>query len=224
MLPSGAAIGFGVGPVLLSAKATLLETLARQSAQSRSPIQIACPGETTTATFLCRTMLPFAVEPVQMCFSEIMPRVRSGEFPLGACIHEGRFTWQDSGLQLVADLGELWETQVKAPLPLGGLVARRNLGRATIGSIADCVRRSIVYAFANRRDTIPTMRRFAQEFSQEVLFQHVDLYVNQWTLDLGDMGNRALAAMHKLAHQRGMINNRGLEIFPDALLPATSSL
>ncbi len=200
VLPAGAALGFGVGPVLLANRPDSLAAIAART-NGEHPIEIACPGERTTAAFLCRALLPFPIAPRHMLFSEIMPAVATGQVPLGVCIHEGRFTWQERGLALVADLGTLWETRTTTPLPLGGIVARRDLGRQTLLSLTEVIRASVEYGLTHRDETLTTMRQFAQEFSDEVLFQHVDLYVNAWTLELGALGRNALRVMQAHAGQ-----------------------
>ncbi len=203
VLPSGSAIGFGVGPLLLSANATPFDDLPKALAGRRAVVL--CPGATTTATFLCRTMLPFEVDLQHVPFSEIIPRLASGAADLGACIHEGRFVWREHSLHLVADLGELWERQTAHPLPLGGLLARSNLSGDILHRVQGVVQDSICYAQRNRGETVETMRRYAQEFDDDVLFAHVDLYVNEWTLDLGSIGRTALATMHQVAVSRGLL-------------------
>lgn len=202
-LPSGSAIGFGVGPLLLSWREISLGELKAESA--RRPIGIACPGATTTATFLCRSMLPFPAEMQQIPFSEIMPRLKSRAADLGACIHEGRFVWQEQGLFVVADLGALWEDATGQPLPLGGLFARADLPIEIARRVQEVIRDSIEYGRRHRGETIETMRRYAQEFDDDVLLAHVDLYVNDWTVDLGSVGRAALASMHDVAISRGLL-------------------
>jgi 1,4-dihydroxy-6-naphthoate synthase len=132
-----------------------------------------------------------------MVFSEIMTAVRDGACPLGVCIHEGRFTWRQQGLHLVADLGSIWERETNSPLPLGGLVARRRLGKKMLRTAAAVIRDSIEYGLSHREETLPTMRAHAREFSDDVLFQHVDLYVNSWTVDMSAIGRAALDAMYR---------------------------
>ncbi len=203
VLPCGAAIGFGVGPVLLSSRATDLASIAVR--QNDSPLEIICPGASTTATFLCQTMLPFAVATRQVTFSEIIPLLAAGQAELGACIHEGRFVWREKGLHLIADLGEIWERQTSKPLPLGGLLAHSDIPESVLRQVSAIVRESIEYARANRSETVETMRRYAQEFDDKVLFAHVDLYVNDWTVDMGLQGREALSAMHEVAVRKGLI-------------------
>lgn len=206
VLPSGAALGFGVGPLLLAAAD---DTHPDRPIQDRRSVTL-CPGELTTATMLFKLFYGLAlssnlIEIDHCVFSEIMPALKSKTADFGVCIHEGRFTWQQEGLFLVEDLGTRWETETKSPLPLGGIVARRDLPASTIETVQSVIQRSIKYGLANRDETLPTMRRYAQEFSDEVLMSHVDLYVNQWTVDLGDVGNKALQMLAKKAKECGLV-------------------
>ena len=140
-------------------------------------------------------------------FSEIMPALQAGTADFGVCIHEGRFTWQQQGLAKVADLGEMWEQKTNCPLPLGGILARRNQPRETVAAVQQLVRQSIEYGLANREETLATMREYAQEIDDAVLFGHVDLYVNQWTVDLGTEGANALAELSRLAKECGLVSS-----------------
>jgi len=176
VLPSGSALGFGVGPLLLASQPGVTpEELAGQGGQ---PV-VLCPGEHTTAAMLYQLFHPGAGEIRHAVFSEIMPALKSGDAAFGVCIHEGRFTWQEEGLALVEDLGQRWETATGCPLPLGGIVARKQLGADTIAKVQAVVRDSLDYGLAHREETLRTMRRYAQEFTSAVLFAHVDLYVNE---------------------------------------------
>lgn len=207
VLPSGSALGFGVGPLLLAAQPSTKPT-------DRSQVTL-CPGADTTATLLMKLFYPDSTRLQQCVFSEIMPALQRGEADFGVCIHEGRFTWQSEGLSLIEDLGTRWERETECPLPLGGLVARRSLGAEKMAAVQACVFDSIRYGMTHRDDTASTMRRYAQEFSDDVLFQHVDLYVNDWTVDLGDVGQQALETMSKRAVDLNMIapNSPGLQVF-----------
>jgi 1,4-dihydroxy-6-naphthoate synthase len=190
VLPSGSALGFGVGPLLLA---------ARPNQQPRDTTQVTlCPGRHTTAMMLFQVFYPHTTRVEQVIFSDIMPRLVDRQADFGVCIHEGRFTWQDQNLSLVEDLGTRWEATTGSPLPLGGIIARRRLGDDVIGRVQAVIRDSIEYAIADRDAALPTMRRHAQEFDDEVLMQHVDLYVNQWTRDLGVAG---IAALKRLAEE-----------------------
>jgi 1,4-dihydroxy-6-naphthoate synthase len=207
VLPSGSALGFGVGPLLLSARAGKIP-------QHHGQVTL-CPGEHTTAALLYRLMYPDSTQIRHVVFSQIMPDLKSAQADFGVCIHEGRFTWQNEGLGLVEDLGTRWEHETGSPLPLGGIVARRSLDRSTIAAIQGVIRDSLEFALANRNDPLPTMRQYAQEFDDRVLMQHVELYVNDWTLDLGTVGEDALSQLSVRARSTGIIpaESRALEIF-----------
>ena len=197
VLPSGSALGFGVGPLLLA---------ARPGETPRSADQITlCPGKHTTATMLQRMFYPDTTTVRQVVFSDIMPALQNGSADFGVCIHEGRFTWQEQNLALVEDLGTRWESETESPLPLGGIVARRSLGDDVIAKVQAVIHDSIRYALAHRAEPLVTMRRYAQEFDDDVLMRHVDLYVNDWTIHLGTVGTAALAKLGQKAQSVGII-------------------
>lgn len=198
VLPSGSALGFGVGPLLLASKEGNKPT-------DLSQISL-CPGEHTTATLLFQLFYPKTASLEQVVFSEIMPRLKSKTADFGVCIHEGRFTWQSEGLFLVEDLGTRWEAETKCPLPLGGIVGKRSLGLDTLRTVQSVIHDSLTYGLAHREETIPTMRYYAQEFNDEVLMQHVDLYVNDWTIQLGAVGQAALKELSERAQKIGLVS------------------
>ncbi len=204
VLPSGSALGFGVGPLLLAARAN-----TKPNDQSQLTL---LPGQHTTAALLFHLFYRDTTRVEQVVFSNIMPRLQAGTADFGVCIHEGRFTWQEEGLSLVEDLGTRWEAATDAPLPLGGLVARRKLPESTIATIQAVIRESLQTAIANPDSAIPQMRKHAQEFDDRVLMQHVELYVNDWTVDLGDQGRQALAALSQQAKASGFIANDAPEL------------
>jgi 1,4-dihydroxy-6-naphthoate synthase len=142
-----------------------------------------------------------------------MPKLEAGAADFGVCIHEGRFTWQKRGLGLVEDLGTRWEEETGCPLPLGGIVASNRLPRETIQAVQQVIQDSLRFALADRPATLPTMRGFAQELDDDVLMQHVDLYVNDWTLDLGIEGARALDELSLRAASIGLGAGSRLRIF-----------
>jgi 1,4-dihydroxy-6-naphthoate synthase len=206
VLRVGSALGFGVGPLLLASNSG---TIPSQQTQLTL-----CPGENTTAALLFELFYPQTTRVEQAVFSEIMPRLVRHQADFGVCIHEGRFTWQDQGLALVEDLGTRWETETQSPLPLGGLVARRSLGTETIRLVESVILESILYGLRNRDAAIPTMRRYAQEFDDDVLMKHVELYVNDWTCDLGSIGRAALDTLSLRSRKLdSMMNLSDLEIF-----------
>ena len=135
-----------------------------------------------------------------------MPRLQESTADFGVCIHEGRFTWEQQGLGLVEDLGTRWEQATDCPLPLGGIVAQRNLSDETIATVQAVIKDSLSLALANPDAALPTMRQYAQEFDDAVLMQHVDLYVNEWTIDLGDVGRTALNKLSEKAIEVGLVS------------------
>ena len=205
VLPSGSALGFGVGPLLLAAEADTRPTSATQLTL--------CPGEHTTATLLFELFHPRTTLIEQTVFSGIMPRLTAGTADFGVCIHEGRFTWEAQGLHLVEDLGSRWEAATGCPLPLGGIVASRRLPAAVTAGVQQVIHDSLALALADPAAPLPTMRAHAQELGDGVLMQHVELYVNQWTVDLGDTGRRALDALSTRAAAVGRGAAGRLEVF-----------
>ena len=182
LVPSGAALGYGVGPLLLARPG---------AAEDISLARVLAPGSMTTAFLLFQRYFPAARDISHTIFSDIMPALESGEADYGVVIHEGRFTYSTRGLSLVADLGALWEREFSLPLPLGCIVADRSLPQAHRDAFAVGVRKSIEFAYAHRDEALVTMRRYAQELSDDVIWQHVELYVNKWSLDLGAEGTAA---------------------------------
>jgi 1,4-dihydroxy-6-naphthoate synthase len=204
VLPSGSALGFGVGPLLLAAEPGTRPTHSGQLTL--------CPGRHTTAALLFDLFYPHSSRVEHVVFSEIMPRLEVRTADFGVCIHEGRFTWESHGLALVEDLGTRWETTTGCPLPLGGIVAARRLPAATIATVQRVIHDSLMLALGDREAALPTMRASAQEFDDRVLMQHVDLYVNDWTLDLGPTGAAALAELSARAASLGLTGSK-LEVF-----------
>ena len=216
VLPAGAALGFGVGPLLLGARPGTRPRDPVVSVRGSRPARVLCPGAHTTASLLYRLFHAGEGAVEQVVFSEIMPALEARDADFGVCIHEGRFTWRAHRLALVEDLGEVWERATGAPLPLGGILARRRLGAETIGTVVAVLRDSLSYALAHRDDAVPTMRRYAQELSDQALFQHVDLYVNEWTRDLGDTGRAALGLLARRAAAANIVPSDmpPLTVFP----------
>lgn len=205
VLPTGSALGFGVGPLLLAASP---DTAPRDAAQLTL-----CPGRHTTAALLFALFHPRSTRVEQVVFSEIMPRLQARSADFGVCIHEGRFTWQQQGLALVEDLGTRWEVETGCPLPLGGILASRRLPAETIAAVQGVIADSLRLALADRDAPLPTMRAHAQEFDDQVLRQHVELYVNDWTLDLGPLGQRSLDELSRRAAAIGLTSGGRLDVF-----------
>ena len=202
VLDAGAALGFGVGPLLVA---------AREGVQPTHDARVLCPGATTTATLLYHCLHPEMGTVSQTVFSDVGPALRRNEADLGVLIHEGRLTYQRDGLTLVEDLGESFERLASAPVPLGGILASRSLHDGAAASFAALLRESIAYGWANRDDTLGTIRRHAQEMGEDVIWPYVELYVNDRTVSLGDEGARALDVLEETA--------RGAGVVPDDLPP-----
>ena len=193
LLRSGSALGRGCGPLVVAREPL---TLAEAAAG-----RIAIPGRETTAFLLLSLAAPALADPVEVRYDRILAAVESGEVAAGLIIHESRFTYRDHGLQLVADLGDWWEGETGLPIPLGAILARRDLGDATIAAAEAAVRASVEYAYAHPEASRDYIRAHSQELSDEVCDAHIALYVNEFTIDLGDEGLAAVAGLTRRATQ-----------------------
>ena len=189
----GAAIGFGVGPLLLS---------SQRNPNIDFSQRVLAPGSSTTAYALLRYFYPRFLNVNQVLFSEIMPTLQRGAAEYGVVIHEGRFTYQSFGLECVADLGALWEESFALPLPLGCVVAHRRISAEAKQEFEDTLRASIDYGYSHRDEAFITMRHHARELSSQALWAHVDLYVNQWSLNLDSLGAAAFDALKSISSSR----------------------
>lgn len=183
MLNSGAALGRGCGPLLIARPEQKL---------SLPQAKIAVPGEFTTAAMLLRLYAPRAKDFVIMRFDEIMAAVKKGRVDYGVIIHESRFTYQEHGLEPIADLGLWWEELTGLPIPLGCIAARRSLGPDLIRDIDGAVRESLLWARANPDACRGYIRQHAQEMKEQVLQNHIGLYVNDFSVDMGEEGRAAV--------------------------------
>lgn len=184
MLRSGAALGHGVGPLVVTRTPSTLAQAVRG--------RVAIPGKETTAFRLLRLAAPSLRETIEMRYDRILHAVASGEVDAGLIIHESRFTYQDHGLHKAQDLGEWWEAETSLPVPLAGICARANLDDATRAAMECGIRESVQYAFDHPQASVEYVKAHAQEMSAAVCQQHIDLYVNAWSLDVGDEGMRAI--------------------------------
>lgn len=184
LLRSGGALGRGCGPLIVAREP--LDPSALRGAR------IAIPGRMTTACLLLRLFDPALPPGIEMVYSEIMPAVAAGRVDAGLIIHESRFTFEEHGLSMVVDLGEWWERTTGAPIPLGAIVARRELGADVIRSIEDAIRRSVRHAFHHPGQSATYIAAHAQEMEPEVVRRHIELYVNELSVDLGDEGEEAV--------------------------------
>ncbi len=197
LLRAGGALGRGCGPLVVSR-----EPLSPEGLKDR---KIALPGRLTTAALLLRLFDPALDQLVYLPFDEIMPACSRGEVDAGVIIHESRFTFAEYGLSKVIDLGAWWEDETGHPIPLGGILARRDLGSALHARLERSIRASIEYAYAHPGEARPYIRRYAQEMDEAVMQQHIDLYVNQYSLQYGDDGEAAIGDLYARAGEAGII-------------------
>lgn len=192
-LRHGSAFGKGCGPLIVTKDHHTIDQLADK--------KIAVPGQFTTATLLLRLFYGkrqrLLNNLIVMPFNEIMPAVADGHVDAGVVIHEGRFTFANYGLKALVDLGMWWEQDTGLPIPLGGIVARSDLGKAMINDIDDLIRQSISYADRDLSSVMPFIKRHAQELSDEVIMNHIRLYVNQYTRAFDTEAQRALDELIK---------------------------
>ena len=207
LLDSGSALGKGVGPLLVSS--------ADKTNPDVSKSRIAIPGINTTANLLLSYAYPEARNKTAFIFSDIEEAVVSGETDLGLIIHENRFTYQEKGLKKVMDLGEYWENKMNVPIPLGGIAAKRTLGTPLAKQVSKLIAESLAYAFAQYPEVTGYVKDHSQTMSEQVMRQHIDLYVNNYSLQLGDDGKKAILELFKVYHS--MQGNEKM-ITPDLFL------
>ena len=199
LLDAGSALGRNCGPLLISQRPISPEEVAA------GHLRIAIPGKYTTANFLLSLAFPRATDKSECLFSEIEGGVLDGRFDAGLIIHENRFTYADRGLKKIIDLGEFWESETGAAIPLGGIVINRRLPDDVRQRVNRVMRRSVEYAFANRDASLPFVRAHAQAMSDDVMYKHIDLYVNDYSVDLGVDGRRAVEVLFERARASGVI-------------------
>jgi 1,4-dihydroxy-6-naphthoate synthase len=187
LLESGGALGRGVGPLLV--------TRPGPGALRPEVMKVAIPGRDTTAHLLFSLAYPAAAQKRFLVFSEVEGAVLRGEVDAGVLIHEGRFTYEAKGLVKVRDLGEYWEQTTGAPIPLGGIVARRTLPLAVRRELDRLIRASVEHALARRPAVSAWVRAHAQEMDESVMRRHIELYVNEFSVALGDAGRKAVRTL-----------------------------
>ena len=192
LLNSGGALGKGVGPLLVAAQPGGLSEAAINDAT------IVLPGQHTTAHLLFNFAYPNARNKLFLRFDEIEDYVVAHPATLGVIIHENRFTYQQKGLHKLMDLGEHWETKMHGPVPLGGIAVNQSVKRTTALKLNKLIHDSIEYGFNNYPDIPPFVREHAQAMSEDVMRKHIHLYVNQYSLDLGEDGRNAVSKMYHL--------------------------
>lgn len=205
LLRSGGALGRGCGPLVVSARFTAMDQLKGK--------RIAVPGRYTTACLLLRLFDPELDDILFIPFHDIMGAVVRGEADAGVIIHESRFTYPACGLASLLDLGEWWERETGHPIPLGGIAARRSLGRELVAAVDSALRASVAYAFAHPAEANGYIRAHSQEMSDEVCAAHINLYVNEFSRDLGIKGEAAVNDLLARAETAGLIPPSTRDLF-----------
>jgi 1,4-dihydroxy-6-naphthoate synthase len=211
LLDAGSALGFGVGPLLICKNEDLISS-DRLNMES-SPLRVGIPGELTTANFLLGIAFPNLRNKKVMVFSEIENSLLTGSIDLGLIIHENRFTYMDKGLHKVVDLGSYWEELTGCAIPLGGIVINRKLDHEIQLKVNRLIRRSVEFAFENPASGIDFISSHAQEMDEEVMYKHIDLYVNKYSVDLGAEGRKAIDIMFKMAREKGIIPSLAQDLY-----------
>ncbi len=205
LLRSGAAIGRGCGPLVIARPGCDLKELLSK--------KVAVPGVLTTASLLLGLYVSGIPATVPIPFDQIMPAVQKGAFDFGVIIHEGRFTYGEHGLVSLVDLGKWWEEETSLPIPLGGIAVHRRIDSVTAKNMDDAIRKSVLYASENPDLADKYIMKYAQEMSRSVVRQHIDLYVNDFTLDMGEEGANAVNRLFGLSREKGIIPCSSLPLF-----------
>jgi 5,8-dihydroxy-2-naphthoate synthase len=197
LLQSGAALGRGCGPLLVASRSV--------DADAFAGLTVAVPGKYTTAAMLLKLYSPDWQNIIMMRYDEILPAIKSGRVDCGVIIHESRFTYKNQGFELIVDLGAWWEKTSGYPIPLGGIVARRSLGRELITEIDRAVGASLFWARQNSLSCLPYIRKYAQEHDDSVIADHIGLYVNAFSEKLGNEGLAAVEFFFRKGRQSGVL-------------------
>jgi 1,4-dihydroxy-6-naphthoate synthase len=206
LLRSGGALGRGCGPLVVAREPLGMDDLKGK--------RIAIPGRLTTAFLLLQLYDPVFGQNVEpMPFDRIMDAVKNNEVDAGLIIHESRFTYEKYGLTAVADLGQWWEGTTGGLLPLGGIIARRGLGRELVGQVDRLVGESVRYAMGHRDEPEGYIREHSQELEDDVIRAHIGLYVNDYSLDMGEEGTRAVETLFGMAEEKGIIKKSSTPLF-----------
>ena len=205
ILDAGSALGYKNGPLLISKHKIYPDELGT--------VSIAIPGFNTTANLLLSVAFPEAKGKKEYLFSDIEDAVLSNEVDAGLIIHENRFTYQKKGLKKIVDLGEYWEEKTGLPIPLGGIVVNRKLDKELQLKINRVMKNSVAYAFENPKSAYPFIKQYAQEMEEEVMYKHIELYVNDFTKYLGEEGKNAINQLYEKAVSLGIIPEMNKQIF-----------
>jgi 1,4-dihydroxy-6-naphthoate synthase len=204
MMDSGSALGNNCGPLLI------------KNAGAENPNindLIAIPGNYTTANFLLNYAFPELQNKKELLFSDIESAIKNTEVSAGLIIHENRFTYADRGFEKVKDLGEHWEKSTGMPIPLGGIAIKRNLDKSLQEKVQRLIRKSLEFAFENPAESLGFVKQHAQEMDAEVMQKHINLYVNDYSLSLGEKGKAAIQYMYAFSVEKKLINSSEKDLF-----------
>lgn len=202
LLHSGSALGKGVGPLLVSKMPIAFEEIEQY--------KIAIPGKKTTANLLLNLAAPNAQNKVETVFNNIEDAVLTGIADIGLIIHENRFTYQTKGLHKIIDLGDWWETTMKAAIPLGGIVMKRGVDKSIIAQVDALIKESVLYAWQQYPNLPDFVKNNAQEMDETVMRQHIQLYVNEFTTDLGVVGTHSIKMLFEKAMEAKIIEKQSI--------------
>jgi len=205
ILDAGSALGKGNGPLLISKKNLDITKLNTYS--------IAIPGKHTTANFLLTALYPTITNKKEMLFSDIENAIEKGEVDAGLIIHETRFTYEQKGFIKLLDLGQQWEHKTGLPIPLGCIAIKRSLSDEIKTQVNSLICKSIEHAFSYPEEAMPYCKQHAQDMSNDVMLQHIKLYVNNFSISLGDDGREAITTLYEIATQMGLIEKMPENIF-----------
>ena len=197
LLHTGSALGKGVGPLLVAKEFLDLDKL--------SQYHIAIPGLQTTANLLFTLAFPEVENKVEVLFSDIEAGVLDGRYDAGLIIHESRFTYEKKGLKKLMDMGDWWESTTNAPIPLGGIVMKRSYEQELVNKVDKIINESLQYAWQHYPTLPPFVLEHSQEMEEEVMRNHINLYVNDYTKDLGPVGTKAINTLFEKAQNAGLL-------------------
>jgi 1,4-dihydroxy-6-naphthoate synthase len=207
LMDAGSALGMGCGPLLVS------EPGVGNWELNKSEFKIAIPGKHTTANLLFTIFFPEVENKVEMVFSEIENAILNKEVDAGVIIHENRFTYKKKGLKKIADLGELWEQSTKMPIPLGGIAVRREFSAEKKMELNTLTGKSIEYALANPLSGKNFIKQHAQEMDEEVIRKHISLYVNEYSISLGETGMKAITLLFEKGKEKNLLPGIQHQVF-----------
>ena len=206
LLRSGGALGRGCGPLVVSKRNYTMKDLKGK--------RIAIPGELTTAYLLLQLYDPDLKKNIKvMPFNMIMYAVKNGDVDAGLIIHESRFTYPSYGLRKVIDLGEWWEKETGLPIPLGCIIAKRSMGKELINKTDSLIKESILYSMAHKKESTEYIKNHSQEIEDSVIEAHINLYVNDYSMDIGDEGINAVKKLFDMAGEKGIIKKSLVSLF-----------